>query len=91
MTQTIVCAQCSLCTIFDNDDAIVHYLYSHVEHEDCYFDHHPHNMICLVCDERPDFLVFKIVKKIVFIYFSKTSNIGYISIDNANPQHSYRN
>jgi hypothetical protein len=58
MAQTLTCAQCSLRIVYDNDDVIVHYSYGHVEHEDCFLDHHPHNMVCLICGERSDILVF---------------------------------
>jgi ribosomal protein S27E len=59
MAQTIVCAQCGLRIVYDNEGAIVYYSCGHVEHEDCYFDHHPHNIVCLVCGTRSDILVFK--------------------------------
>ncbi len=47
MAQTIVCANVVSALFFDKDGAIVHYSCRHVEHEDCCFDHHPHNMCAL--------------------------------------------
>jgi hypothetical protein len=52
-------------------DTGVHYLYDHVEHEDCYFDHHPHNVKYLMCGKGSDFLMFKYVQKIVFSSFQE--------------------
>jgi hypothetical protein len=69
MARTITCIQCDLCIVYDIDGAVVHYWCGHVEHDDCYFDHHPHNLVCLICGDRSDFLVFKYVEKIVLSGF----------------------
>jgi hypothetical protein len=71
MAQTILCAQCDLCIIYGNDDGAVDYSCGHVEHEDCYFDRHPHNVICLICGERFNFLVFRYIEKIVLSSFQE--------------------
>ncbi len=54
------CAQCGQ-HIDDNNQcaATVHYSCGHVEHEDCYFDQHPHNIVCLICGKRSIMLLFK--------------------------------
>ncbi len=59
MAHVIACAQCGQHIIYSEFSAIVHYSCGHVEHEDYYFDHHPHNIICLICGERSVMLAFK--------------------------------
>lgn len=58
-TSFIVCTNCGLNIDFVDDEPTVHYSCGHVEHEDCYFNHHPHNMICLECAVVSSFLLFK--------------------------------
>jgi len=69
--QTIVCAQCGLCIIYNNDDDVVDYSSRNVEPDDCYFDHHPHNVICLICGGRSNFLAFKYIEQIVLSSFQE--------------------
>jgi ribosomal protein S27E len=59
MAYAITCAQCGQHIIYSELSAIVYYSCGHVEHEDCYFDHHPHNIIYLICGERSVMLAFK--------------------------------
>jgi ribosomal protein S27E len=59
MAHAITCAQCGQHIIDRELGAIVHYSGGHLEHENCYFDHHPHNIICLICGERSVILIFK--------------------------------
>ena len=39
--------------------AIILYSCGRVEHEDCYFNHHPNNIICLVCGKHSNILLLK--------------------------------
>ncbi len=59
MAHAITRAQCGQHIIFRELNAIVHSSCGHVEHEDCYFDQYPLNIICLICGERSVMLVFK--------------------------------
>ena len=72
MAYIVSCAQWGLRIIYDSHDAIVHYLYGHLEQQkDRYFDHHPHNFICLICGKHWNFLMFKYVETIIFCSFPK--------------------
>ena len=53
------CACCGGVVVIDAHDATVHYSCGHVEHEDCYFDNHPHNLTCLVCGIQSKILEFE--------------------------------
>ena len=55
------CACCDVTVIIDAHDAGVCYSCGHVEHEDCYFDNHPHNLTCLVCGIQSKSIEFKYV------------------------------
>lgn len=69
MAITVTCAQCGLCITYESHDAVVHYECGHIEHEDCYFDHHPQGKICPKCGERSGSLVFKYVATKVLSYY----------------------
>ena len=59
MAYTLACAQCGKHILHNDDDGIVYYSCGHIEHEECYCDHHPHNLICLICGIVSTFLIFK--------------------------------
>ncbi len=44
-------ATCTVCKkeIIDPLQDVVEYHCGHLEHVDCYYDHHPHNRICVEC------------------------------------------
>ena len=54
-----ICGCCGNTVLVDAHDAIAQYACGHVEHEDCYFHHHPHNLTCLVCGVESELIYFK--------------------------------
>ena len=61
------CACCGGVVVIDSHDATVLYSWDHVEHEDCYFDNHPHNLTCLVCGIQSKILEFKQVGNTAYL------------------------
>jgi hypothetical protein len=54
--------------IFNKLSVIVHYLYGYIEHDDGYFDHHPHNIIYLTWEECSIMLVFKYFEQVAYYW-----------------------
>ncbi len=54
--------------IFNELSVIVHYSRGYVEHGDCYFDHHPHNIIYLTWEECSIMLVFKYFEQVAYYW-----------------------
>lgn len=53
------CSTCGLMIDILADEPTVHYSCGHVEHSECYFNHHPHNSVCFICNILSCFLLFK--------------------------------
>ena len=59
MAQTILCEVCRPSIYHDLNDGIVEYMCQNIEHEECYFDTHPHNLICVSYGVISNYLLFK--------------------------------
>lgn len=59
MAICILCTLCHLPMTNDRHDALVQYMCGHVEHEDCYLENHPHNLVCLICGTQSTHVLFK--------------------------------
>ena len=86
MARFVSCALCGLLIVFDGSDAVVHYQCGHLEHEECFFEHHPHNAVCVVCGKPSHPLYFMYVELAYSNGSDEQNAIAYLFVDN-NQQH----
>ena len=59
MAKNEICALCGEEILVNGFQAVVYYVCSHVEHDGCFFDIHPHNVTFVICGVVSDVLLFK--------------------------------
>ena len=86
MARFVSCALCGLLIVFDGLDAVVQYQCGHLEHEECYFEHYPHNAVCVVCRKPSQLVYFMYVEPAYSNGSDEHNAIAYFFVDN-NPLH----